>query len=79
MWPKRKPNLQIMTRTDAGEVPALLRWYILPPNKWLSIYVHRTVQDNDKRALRKSSEARTDINRISSSKKPTAATVTGQA
>lgn len=31
--------------------PYLLRWYILPRNHWLNIYLHKFVRDDDDRAL----------------------------
>lgn len=31
--------------------PYLLRWYILPRNPWLNVYVHKFVKDDDDRAL----------------------------
>ena len=34
-----------------GEVPYLLRWYIIPRNRFFNIYLHKFLRDDDDRAL----------------------------
>ncbi len=41
------PNLQI----GDAENPYLLRWYIIPRNKFFNIYLHRILRSDDDRAL----------------------------
>lgn len=31
--------------------PYLLRWYVIPRNRWLNIYLHKFLRDDDDRAL----------------------------
>jgi len=31
--------------------PYLLRWYLIPRNRWLNIYLHKFLRDDDDRAL----------------------------
>jgi hypothetical protein len=42
-----KPHFYI-----GGDVrPYMLRWYLIPRNRWLNIYLHKFVRDDDDRAL----------------------------
>jgi hypothetical protein len=34
-----------------AEQPYLLRWYLIPRNRWFNIYLHRIVRSDDDRAL----------------------------
>lgn len=34
-----------------AENPYLLRWYVIPRNRWFNIYLHKLVRDDDDRAL----------------------------
>lgn len=36
---------------NANPTPYLLRWYIIPRNRWLNIYLHKFLRDDDDRAL----------------------------
>lgn len=46
---KRPPNLII---NDAGsDTPYLSRWYIIPRNRFLNIYLHKFERSDDDRAL----------------------------
>lgn len=36
---------------DESEEPYLLRWYLLPHNRWLNIYLHRFLRSDDPRGL----------------------------
>lgn len=42
-----KPHFYIGGR----EHPYLLRWYLLPRNPWLNLYLHKFLRDDDDRAL----------------------------
>lgn len=44
---KRPPDFIIGT----SESPYMLRWWILPRNRWFNIYLHKIVRDDDDRAL----------------------------
>jgi hypothetical protein len=33
------------------ENPYLLRWYLIPRNRWLNLYLHKFMRDDDDRAL----------------------------
>lgn len=46
IW-KREPNVFV----GGKERPYMLRWYILPRNRWLNIYLHKFCRDDDDRAL----------------------------
>lgn len=46
-WFKRPPDLVI---GDAQE-PYMLRWYIIPRNRFFNIYLHKFLQSDDARAL----------------------------
>lgn len=35
----------------SAENPYLLRWYLIPRNRWLNIYLHKFLRDDDDRAL----------------------------
>lgn len=34
-----------------GNPPYLLRWWLLPRNRWFNIYLHKILRDDDDRAL----------------------------
>src|SRR5436190_23028421 len=34
-----------------GDQPYMLRWYLLPRNRWLNLYLHKFLRDDDARAL----------------------------
>lgn len=36
---------------DPVERPFLLRWFVIPKNKWCNIYLHKFVRDDEDRAL----------------------------
>lgn len=42
---KRHPNFVI------GNPPYLLRWWLLPRNRWFNIYLHCVLRDDDDRVL----------------------------
>lgn len=42
-----KPHFVI----GGGERPYLLRWYLIPRNRWFNIYLHKFLRDDDDRAL----------------------------
>lgn len=44
---KRKPHFII----GSEERPYLLRWYLIPRNKYLNLYLHRFLRSDDDRAL----------------------------
>jgi len=44
MWPKRPPDFVI------GD-DYLCRWWLIPRNRWLNIYLHHIKQSDDDRAL----------------------------
>lgn len=46
-WPQRPPDFIIGGETD----PYLLRWYVIPRNRWLNIYLHEFRRSDDDRAL----------------------------
>src|SRR4051812_37025247 len=33
------------------DAPYMLRWYLLPRNPWLNLYLHKFLRDDDDRAL----------------------------
>lgn len=43
----RRPDFII----GGEENPYLLRWYLIPRNNWLNVYLHKFVRDDDDRAL----------------------------
>jgi hypothetical protein len=49
-WFKRlisgQPHFKI-----GGESPYLLRWFLIPRNGWMNIYLHKFLRDDDDRAL----------------------------
>lgn len=48
MWTlKRKPDIAIGSIED----PYLLRWYLIPRNKWCNLYLHKFLRSDDPRAL----------------------------
>jgi hypothetical protein len=44
---KRSPDFVI----GSPESPYLLRWWIIPRNRWFNIYLHKFLRDDDDRAL----------------------------
>jgi hypothetical protein len=46
-WFTGKPHFYIGGETR----PYLLRWFVLPRNPWLNIYLHKFLRDDDDRAL----------------------------
>lgn len=47
IWPFRQADVAIGGR----ERPYLLRWHLIPRNRWLGIYLHKFYRDDDDRAL----------------------------
>lgn len=45
--PFREPDFIIGTK----EQPYMLRWWVIPRNRWLNVYLHKIVRDDDDRAL----------------------------
>jgi hypothetical protein len=43
----RKPDFII----GAHDAPYLRRWWVIPRNRWLNIYLHQILQNDDDRAL----------------------------
>lgn len=43
----RKPDFIIGAESD----PYLIRWWVIPRNKWFNIYLHNMVRDDEDRAL----------------------------
>lgn len=43
----RAPDFMVGKPTD----PYLLRWYVIPRNRWLNVYLHRFRRSDDDRAL----------------------------
>lgn len=41
-----QPHLKI-----GGTQPYMLRWYLIPRNPWLNVYLHKFLRDDDDRAL----------------------------
>jgi hypothetical protein len=46
-WLSREPDLYIGGRRN----PYLLRWYLIPRNRWFNVYLHKFMRDDDDRAL----------------------------
>ncbi len=44
---KRPPDMYVGGRDN----PYMLRWYIIPRNRWLNIYLHKFLRDDEDRAL----------------------------
>jgi hypothetical protein len=44
---RREPNFVIGPKDD----PYLLRWWIIPRNRWFNIYLHKIMRPDDDRAL----------------------------
>lgn len=44
---KRKPDFKIGDPND----PYMLRWFVIPRNRWFNIYLHQMRKDDDDRAL----------------------------
>ena len=44
MWPKRPPDFTIQDNY-------LLRWYLIPQNRWFNVYLHNIRHSDDDRAL----------------------------
>ena len=47
MWPKRPPDETI----GGKQQPMMLRWYLIPHNRWFNIYLHNIRRSDDDRAL----------------------------
>ncbi|SKM81860.1 Uncharacterised protein [Mycobacteroides abscessus subsp. massiliense] len=47
-WVRLEPHQPIGSE---GEPPYLLRWYVIPRNRWLNVYLHKFLRDDDDRAL----------------------------
>lgn len=43
----RKPDFVI----GGAERPYMLRWWVIPRNRWFNIYLHKVLRDDDDRAL----------------------------
>jgi hypothetical protein len=43
----RKPDYVI----GSADRPYMLRWWLIPRNRWLNIYLHKIMRDDDDRAL----------------------------
>ena len=50
-WFKRLISLKPHLYIGGVENPYMLRWYILPRNRWLNLYLHKFMRDDDDRAL----------------------------
>lgn len=48
---KRKPDYIIYTNASGEPLPQLLRWYLIPRNRFFNIYLHKTIKDDEDRAL----------------------------
>lgn len=46
-WLKRKPDFVI----GAPGNLYMLRWYLLPRNRWFNVYLHKIIRSDDDRAL----------------------------
>lgn len=46
-WFYRKPDFIIGSHDN----PYMLRWYVIPRNKWFNIYLHKILRSDDDRAL----------------------------
>ncbi len=46
-----KPHKVITTIEDGFEVPQLLRWYLIPRNRFFNVYLHHVVRDDIGRDL----------------------------
>jgi hypothetical protein len=44
---KRRPDFII----GGADNPYLLRWWIIPRNRWCNVYLHKILRDDDPRAL----------------------------
>lgn len=47
-WLRLEPHQPIGAE---GEPPYLLRWYVIPRNRWLNVYLHKFLRDDEDRAL----------------------------
>jgi hypothetical protein len=48
LWPVyRQPDFIV----GGTEYPYLLRWYVIPRNRWCNIYLHKFLRDDDDKAL----------------------------
>lgn len=46
-WFRRNPDFII----GSPDRPYMLRWYLIPRNRWFNVYLHKIVRDDDDRAL----------------------------
>ncbi|EIC64345.1 hypothetical protein [Mycobacteroides abscessus] len=62
-WLRLEPHQPIGAE---GEPPYLLRWYVIPRNRWVNVYLHKFLRDDEDRALvdTRSSETYDDLDRI---------------
>lgn len=47
IWPKRPPDFIIGSK----DAPYLLRWHVIPRNRFFNIYLHKFLRSDDDRAL----------------------------
>ena len=50
-WFKKLISGQPHFRIGSPESPYLLRWYLIPRNRWLNVYLHKFLRSDDDRAL----------------------------
>lgn len=51
LW-DRQPHAVIQTQLDDGsEIPQLIRWWLVPRNRFLNVYLHKVIWDDVDRAL----------------------------
>ncbi|GLE58970.1 hypothetical protein NJBCHELONAE_42800 [Mycobacteroides chelonae] len=50
-WLRKWLHLQPHQIIGGEEHPYLLRWYVIPRNRWLNVYLHKFLRDDDDRAL----------------------------
>lgn len=46
-WMRGGPHF----RVGDPKAPYMLRWYVLPRNDWINVYIHKFMRDDDDRAL----------------------------
>lgn len=46
-WPRRPPDFVI----GGPERPYMLRWWLIPKNRYFNVYLHKILRDDDDRAL----------------------------
>lgn len=45
----QRPANLVISRTDAG--PYLYRWFVIPQNRWLNVYLHHFIRGDEDKAL----------------------------